>query len=91
MAYIHKQGITHRFVFAIGKCVQLLRICRDLKPENVLLTNDDPPIAKVADFGLAKLVDEGTFLKVGHQCTTVDSTLIVCVNTDRLCAVLRLI
>jgi serine/threonine/tyrosine protein kinase RAD53 len=37
---------------------------RDLKPENILLTADNPPKAKVADFGLAKLVDEGTFLKV---------------------------
>ena len=36
---------------------------RDLKPENVLLTLDDPPVLKVTDFGLAKLVDENTALK----------------------------
>lgn len=47
LAYIHGKGIAHR----------------DLKPENVLLTSDNPPIVKVADFGLAKVVDSLTFLK----------------------------
>ncbi|KAF7357886.1 Pkinase-domain-containing protein [Mycena venus] len=47
LAYIHEKGITHR----------------DLKPENVLLTTDKPPIVKVADFGLAKIVDSMTMLK----------------------------
>ncbi|KAL1741159.1 kinase-like domain-containing protein [Schizophyllum fasciatum] len=47
LAYIHTLGIAHR----------------DLKPENVLLTNDNPPKAKVADFGLAKIVDSLTMLK----------------------------
>ncbi|KZS98323.1 kinase-like protein [Sistotremastrum niveocremeum HHB9708] len=47
MSYIHSQGICHR----------------DLKPENILLTRDRPPNAKVADFGLAKVVEDDTFLK----------------------------
>ncbi|KAI0646005.1 kinase-like domain-containing protein [Trametes meyenii] len=47
LAYIHRQGIAHR----------------DLKPENVLLTNDNPPIVKVADFGLAKAIDGQTMLR----------------------------
>ncbi|KAK7018876.1 Pkinase-domain-containing protein [Favolaschia claudopus] len=47
LAYIHEKGITHR----------------DLKPENVLLTAHNPPIVKVADFGLAKIVDSMTMLK----------------------------
>ncbi|THH01257.1 hypothetical protein EW026_g1405 [Hermanssonia centrifuga] len=47
LAYIHRQGIAHR----------------DLKPENVLLTTDDPPIVKVADFGLAKAIDSLTMLR----------------------------
>ncbi|KIJ68026.1 hypothetical protein HYDPIDRAFT_165764 [Hydnomerulius pinastri MD-312] len=47
LAYIHGKGIAHR----------------DLKPENVLLTSDYPPVVKVADFGLAKVVDSATFLK----------------------------
>ncbi|KZT65380.1 kinase-like protein [Daedalea quercina L-15889] len=47
LQYIHSKGIAHR----------------DLKPENVLLTNDDPPMAKVADFGLAKAVDSMTMLR----------------------------
>ncbi|KAG6880348.1 hypothetical protein C0992_011099, partial [Termitomyces sp. T32_za158] len=36
---------------------------RDLKPENILLTKKNPPIVKVADFGLAKFVDSQTMLK----------------------------
>lgn len=47
LAYIHSIGIAHR----------------DLKPENILLTDDPTPIAKVADFGLAKIVDSMTMLK----------------------------
>ncbi|KAH9475117.1 putative serine/threonine-protein kinase fhkC [Psilocybe cubensis] len=42
MAYIHSQGIVHR----------------DLKPENILVTDEDHPIAKIADFGIARLVDD---------------------------------
>ncbi|KAF8200853.1 CAMK/RAD53 protein kinase [Pholiota molesta] len=47
LAYIHSKGITHR----------------DLKPENILLTLDKPPLIKVADFGLAKVVDSLTMLR----------------------------
>ncbi|KAJ7646667.1 kinase-like domain-containing protein [Roridomyces roridus] len=47
LSYIHGKGIAHR----------------DLKPENVLLTSDEPPIVKVADFGLAKIVDSVTMLR----------------------------
>ena len=47
VAYVHSHGITHR----------------DLKPENVMMTATSPPDCKVADFGLAKLVNNQTFLK----------------------------
>ncbi|KAI0762166.1 kinase-like domain-containing protein [Trametes elegans] len=47
LAYVHDLGIAHR----------------DLKPENVLLTSDSPPVVKIADFGLAKAVDEKTMLR----------------------------
>ncbi|KAJ7587086.1 CAMK/RAD53 protein kinase [Mycena floridula] len=47
LSYIHQLGVAHR----------------DLKPENVLLTKDDPPIVKVADFGLAKVADNATMLR----------------------------
>jgi len=54
LKYIHSKGIAHR----------------DLKPENVLLTSDNPPVLKVADFGLAKAVDSMTKFKTtcGTPC-----------------------
>lgn len=52
---------------------------RDLKPENVLLTKDDPPVVKVADFGLAKVVDSLTALRVGRlSFLLVNYLLILC-------------
>jgi serine/threonine/tyrosine protein kinase RAD53 len=36
----------------------------DWVTQNVLLTKDDPPVVKVADFGLAKAVDSLTMLRV---------------------------
>ncbi|KAF5374586.1 hypothetical protein D9757_010153 [Collybiopsis confluens] len=47
LTYVHGLGIAHR----------------DLKPENVLLTKENPPNVKVADFGLAKATDSQTMLK----------------------------
>ncbi|EIW77642.1 kinase-like protein [Coniophora puteana RWD-64-598 SS2] len=52
LCYIHAKDIAHR----------------DLKPENILLTSEDPPVVKVADFGLAKVVEGSTFLKT--KCGT---------------------
>ncbi|KAI0762163.1 kinase-like domain-containing protein [Trametes elegans] len=48
LAYMHSRQIAHR----------------DLKPENVLLTRDDPPVIKVADFGLAKAFSSASKLLV---------------------------
>jgi len=39
--YVHEQGIMHR----------------DLKPENLLLSSINPPIVKLTDFGLSKLLE----------------------------------
>ncbi|KAI0730454.1 kinase-like domain-containing protein [Earliella scabrosa] len=52
LAYLHNAGIAHR----------------DLKPENVLLTSDQPRIAKLADFGMSKIVSSMTALRT--QCGT---------------------
>ncbi|KAJ7092082.1 kinase-like domain-containing protein [Mycena belliarum] len=41
LAFMHSKNITHR----------------DLKPENILVTAARPPVVKIADFGLAKLID----------------------------------
>ena len=48
LRYLHGKGVAHR----------------DLKPENILLTQDKPPVVKLADFGLAKVADSTTRLKV---------------------------
>jgi|ERR1712216_398424 len=48
LAYCHKKGIVHR----------------DLKPENLLLTSaEDDSSVKIADFGLAKLLNDETIMQ----------------------------
>ncbi|RKP06701.1 kinase-like domain-containing protein [Thamnocephalis sphaerospora] len=44
--YLHDRGVTHR----------------DLKPENILMMDDHSLRLKISDFGLAKIVDDETFL-----------------------------
>ncbi|KAH8919475.1 Pkinase-domain-containing protein [Atractiella rhizophila] len=36
---------------------------RDLKPDNILITHGASPVVKIADFGLAKMVQEGSELR----------------------------
>jgi serine/threonine/tyrosine protein kinase RAD53 len=47
IVYVHKLGISHR----------------DLKPDNILIMQDDPILVKITDFGLAKFSDNATFMK----------------------------
>jgi serine/threonine protein kinase len=44
LAYAHKQGIIHR----------------DIKPSNILLDTDDPGSIYLADFGIARILEEGS-------------------------------
>ena len=46
LSYVHQCGVVHR----------------DLKPANVLLTDDDPPQPKLADFGIAKMADASAII-----------------------------
>ncbi|CDK25678.1 unnamed protein product [Kuraishia capsulata CBS 1993] len=45
--YVHELGISHR----------------DLKPDNILIAQDDPVIVKITDFGLAKVADTTNIMK----------------------------
>ncbi|KAK0505371.1 kinase-like domain-containing protein [Armillaria luteobubalina] len=47
LSYLHSFGITHR----------------DIKPANILLSGHLPPLVKLSDFGLAKVVDDHTMLR----------------------------
>ncbi len=45
--YVHSKGISHR----------------DLKPDNILIAQDDPVTVKITDFGLAKGQEKGGVMK----------------------------
>ncbi|OIW35483.1 hypothetical protein CONLIGDRAFT_566140 [Coniochaeta ligniaria NRRL 30616] len=57
LGYLHEHNITHR----------------DVKPDNILISSQQPFVVKLTDFGLSKMVDsEQTFL------TTFCGTLLYC-------------
>ena len=47
VSYMHSINISHR----------------DIKPDNILIAQDEPVIVKVSDFGLAKIAQSGSHLK----------------------------
>ena len=66
LSYVHSMGICHR----------------DLKPENVLLTDDSPPVVKVADFGLAKVIDSMTMLRVRTRKAVLREKRVLTASVD---------
>lgn len=63
-----EESVAQRFTYQLMKALKYIHdnnvAHRDLKPENILLTKDDPPMVKIADFGLAKVVDSISKFKV---------------------------
>ncbi|MEX5632751.1 protein kinase domain-containing protein [Parafrankia sp. FMc2] len=55
LAYLHQQRVVHR----------------DVKPENLLLERDDPPMLRLADLGIAKILDLTGMTTSGRQPGTV--------------------
>lgn len=65
LTHIHSHNITHRDlkpeVCVKSSSAVMLYLNSS---QNILLTTDKPPILKIADFGLSKLVDDATALRV---------------------------
>ncbi|KAJ7141162.1 kinase-like domain-containing protein [Mycena epipterygia] len=64
LAFIHSNNITHRDLKPDARS-SLFHVSDLAKhdPQNILLTTDRPPVLKIADFGLAKMVDYTTRLQ----------------------------
>ncbi len=59
LAYAHAAGIVHR----------------DLKPANVILEAGDPSCAKIIDFGLAKIAEDGGLTRLTEDKQAIGSPL----------------
>ncbi|KAJ7092081.1 kinase-like domain-containing protein [Mycena belliarum] len=64
------QHISYQICEAVAHIQSQNALHRDLKPENILLTLDDPPVVKLADFGLATIADLDTNCQT--RCGTLE-------------------
>jgi len=55
LEHAHEKGIVHR----------------DIKPDNIILTDDDPPRAKITDFGIAQLENTQRLTRQGDVIGTL--------------------
>lgn len=53
------------------------------KPQNILVLSQNPLSVKVADFGIAKMMDQQTYLQVNESISALSVYLFLC----RRCAV----
>ena len=74
-----------RIIMGIARCLLAIHsvgiVHGDIKPDNILLSSDNPPEVRLADFGLARMnVDEGNAIGASslHHTKVTKGTMLYC-------------